>query len=384
MTSPAKGFPIIIAYSRPFRLIYKNKSENWSPSLEEINHRRYDHVRLHRLSATFDIALAIHPFLYMGFDGALILPALPEFTPVEKVVPKFNRFLGELLLGGIYYEAIDPSDIVRGVLYETGYFRSVEAPHGPNADRQIGLQIKMASPIHTINLYKPDFITAAELHEAKQRGSLITETIPTLSPELFLRGVSAFVGRTWAEALSNLWICIEQITSFLWEKKIVCGEPLSEIPIQGRKKFLLDTRTWTSSTRIELLFQKQIVNATTYALINKARKARNALAHQGTLPDRSDGEAAFDAFFQLVSGICCSFTNELDGMATKYKDMDPITRKSTQALKEPIPLDKFADQSDDMLWLGPFPPIPGESEWKDRENPAVAPEQDDRNDMPKA
>ncbi len=339
-------------------MVKKNEKDNWSTSLTEINRLEYDYVKLHRLSASFDIDLPPPFCLHMGFNGALILPALQELHPLEKSVELFNKFIGKLILGGVYYDSVGPYGIDKGILYETGYFRGFGISHDPFARIQAALQTKMAGPLHTGDLLYPMFIKSSELHRAYNIGKKVTESINNLSVDLLLKGVSAFVGHSWPEALSNLWICLEQIVSQLWNTEFILKTDHVKPEIQGRKEFLKDDRTWTTSTRVEMLFNKQLVDAEIYALLNRARKARNNLIHKGTTPGMVDVEAAFDAIFKLISLIAYGLSNHMDLISSKYKQMDPIKKREIIVHETPIPVDQMKG-----VWLGPMPPIPGEKEW---------------------
>jgi hypothetical protein len=339
-------------------MVKKNEKDDWSTSLTEINRLEYNYVKLHRLSASFDIDLPPPYCLHMGFNGALILPALQELHPLEKSVELFNKFIGKLILGGVYYDSVRPYEIDKGILYETGYFRGFGISHDPFARIQAALQTKTAGPLHTGDLLYPMFIKSSELHRAYNKGKKVTESINNLSVDLLLKGVSAFVGHSWPEALSNLWICLEQIISQLWNTEFILKTNHAKPEIRGRKEFLKDDRTWTTSTKVEMLFNKQLVDAEIYALLNRARKARNDLIHKGTTPRMVDVEAAFDAIFKLISLIAYGSSNHMDLISSKYKQIDPIKKREIIVHETPIPVDEMKG-----AWLGPLPPIPGEKEW---------------------
>jgi hypothetical protein len=356
------GFPVLIVYPRPVRMVKKNKKDDWNPSITEINKREYNYVKLHRLSASFDIAPPSSFWLHIGFNGAFILPAFPEIQPLEKSVELFNRFIGKLILGGVFYNSVEPFDIDKGILYETGYFRAFGISHDPFAQIQATLQTKMAGPLHTIDLFHPKFIESSELHKAYKIGREVIESITNLSADLLLKGMSAFVGHSCAEALSNLWICLEQIISHLWDTEFVSKTSNVKPEIQGRKEFLKDDRTWTISAKIEMLFNKQIINAEIYSLLNKARKARNDLSHSGTIPIITDVEATLDVVFKLISFIAYNSLDYMDPILNKYKQMDPIKDREKIVHKTAVPVDQMKG-----IWLGPMPPIPGEKGWGNKE-----------------
>src|SRR5438309_1526355 len=100
--------PAIIAFTSPFRLVFRNEQEVWSPTLEQVNQYTYDYVKLHRLSASLEIPLPHPHCMHIGFDGSFLIPKVKEYWPVENAVSRFNQVLGEILLGGIYFDAVIP------------------------------------------------------------------------------------------------------------------------------------------------------------------------------------------------------------------------------------------------------------------------------------
>src|SRR6185503_1582651 len=122
-TNEAIQIPVIIGNYAPFRLVLR-EGESWNPTLEQVNNNEYDYVKLSRMSTFIDIGIA--PFsLGVSFDGSLVLPATKEFRLQETALDKFNETLGILLLGGIYCEAVQPTDISYGSLFIGGYLRQL-------------------------------------------------------------------------------------------------------------------------------------------------------------------------------------------------------------------------------------------------------------------
>ena len=157
----------------------------------------------------------------------------------------------------------------------------------------------------------------------------------------------------WAEALLNFWIGVEQITSHIWDKQIISSN--SEMNIQGRADFLADNRSWTTGIKLELFYQKNLIDKETYMNLVKARKARNLLTHNGKQPNIDEANSALIGFFRLLSTTC--FEHEpckLDQIISEYQAIECVKVK-----KEMVPIEEM-----DGLWLSsPLPPLPGENEW---------------------
>jgi hypothetical protein len=349
----------IVANTSPFRLVFRSKDEEWAPTIEDINRNTYDYLKLHRQSASLDIGLPAPLCMHVAFDGSLLLPHVNDLWPIEKAVSVCNNILGNVVVGGIYFGPVAPTDIDQAVLYPTGYFRTFGLASGFQGQLRMALQSKIASPLHSILLHKARHIFARDMDKAFTAGKAICAKIPPLSPEFMLHGIASWVSHDWGSALTHLWISVEQIVEFLWQEQVIAIPLPPDITIPGRREFLSDNRTWTTSTRMELLFQKGIIPGETYAKLNIARKARNYLVHDGSLPGKDAAEAVLDGSFQLLArAIDADAIDKFAPMLKGYKELDPIERHYDG--------EKVIRKEDGGFWLGPLPPIPGEKEWGDK------------------
>lgn len=358
------GVPIIVAHTSPFRIVRRTKKDEWSPSLDEINDNTYDYVKLHRLTASLVFDSTMYGWMHVAFDGALILPRVARFWPIENAVEVFNRTLGHLVVGGVFYAPVDPTDVDQGILYNsTGYYRPSGLASGLVGQIRASLHARFASPLHSILLYEPKSITATELHRAHNEGRRICDQIPVLAPRVIVRGISAYVSNDWGSVLSHLWIGIEQTLDHLWTKHVLDeAEAEPKGTLTGRRRFLVDYRTWTSSTKIEMLFQKKALARQTYQLLDAARKGRNAFIHRGSLPDREVAEAALDGLFQLIAiAIDSDDVERFEPQLQKFKQLDPV--QNHYRPRKSVPVEEVEEGG---IWLGPLPPIPGDAQWGDR------------------
>ena len=127
--SDTKSIPIVTANNNPLRFVLRGSDDIWNPTLEQINGKTYDYVKLHRLSAYLDVGIA--PFsLGICFDGTLVLPATSEFLDSDRALTIFNKTLSELLLGGLYCEAVTPDNIGFGSMTLTAYTRIAGSGRG--------------------------------------------------------------------------------------------------------------------------------------------------------------------------------------------------------------------------------------------------------------
>lgn len=268
--------------------------------------------------------------------------------------------LGTILLGGIYFESVQPPDIDQAILYDTGYYRPLGQAKGFPSQLRYGLQARIASPPHSIVLHNPIHIFAKDIHAAYKNGVEIRSRFEPLSVEFLLQGISSFVAHDWAGSLSHLWISLEQVVSCLWKEQVIAGGMQPKFPIENRKEFLQDYRTWVTSVRLEVLFQRGILSESAYRHLNIGRKARNELAHKGVTPTRQSAEAVMDGLFEVMAAAqTMKVASRLAEILETIKGRDPTERHYA--------MPKAADIGETGLWLGPLPPIPGENEWGDKD-----------------
>lgn len=349
-----KTIPVIIGNCAPFRLVLRD-GDIWNPTLEQINNRTYDYVKLNRMSTYVDIG--INPFsLGIGFDGSLILPAVPDYASREQALNKFNETLGILMLGGIYSEAVHPTDISYGSLTLDGYVR-FHGGSGSLAEFHSSIRSKIIGALGAIRLLNPQEISIAEFEDSYKKGKEIFQKIKDLNPSLLLGGTSKFVTHEWAESLIFLWTSIEQIINILWKRHML--DISTKIKIEGRKDFLKDHRTWTSSNKIEMLYQKAVIPIELYDLLNNARKTRNEFIHSAKRLEMKNVKPALEGLFKLISIIIS------DGAELTKLDsvIDTIYRNQRGDL---FPKKTTLGNPEVTHWM-PLPPLPGDKEWGNKE-----------------
>ncbi len=345
-----------MAVSAPLKLFAKNGRDRWAPTLEQINSGTYDYLKLNRVSGFIDGNVSPYAML-VGFDGTLALPAFPEFAQHDKALKIFNRVLLEMLIGGIYTQAAAPSDIFHGILYNTGYVR-MHPSAGETGRLHSALRDRSASSTETIRLLDLKPTTVSNLDKAVKRGRLIVSKCDPLSHEIVLAGCSHYVSGALAEALTCLWTSIEQLISRMWRVEVEQKALTDRVPQRGG--FLKDYRVWTTSARIELLFQKNIIDAELYRSLNAARKARNNFVHSGDQPDLASATAALSSLFYLMSSCTTNYADihTLDDIREKIEERCILKPRP----QNPIPVGE-------VKYWRKIAPLPGEKDFKGRFTP---------------
>lgn len=340
--------PCMIAYLHPFRLVQIDGQTPWDATIEQINSHRWDYAALHELVGGIDVGLPSPYHLVVGRDGALALPPIDDLRSTPAAVEFFNRCLAALLLGGIYCEAITPDGLDLGSIIDWTYIRAHKSsPAAANRFHE-HVRHRQASPMEAIALVQPRHVGLAKLQAATGAGLRMLDVVPLVRGEYLLKGTTGLARLDWGSALANLWIVVEQLVAELWERKVV-APTLEADPSKARRSQLRDTRSWTAATRIEMLYQKAVIDLDTIHALDKARKARNDLHHSGRHPSSDDAGAAY----QGVTGL---LVVALDGERPPLFDLDLADHALVDPFTPPQPL-----QGEPTHWMA-IPKLPGEEE----------------------
>lgn len=322
--------PCLATYLHPFRVIDGPTSADWNVSVEQINSGAWDYVALQEIVGGIDVGLISPYHLVVCRDGGLALPPIDELRHERKAVEFFNRCLAAILVGGIYCEAITLDGLDFGSILDWKYVRvSTQSSAAPNRFHNL-IRLQSASPIEAIALEAPRKLKLADLSGASDIGRRVLGEIPEVDGEYLLRGTTAYARRDWSAALANLWIVIEQMTSHVWERKVV-DEAKASTSVAGRIDSLTDNRTWTVGVRQEVLFQRGFLTPSLVSNLNRARKARNRLSHTGTPPGEEAATSALNSVREylgiIVPNVDIPFAkiNLADhGLSDPFRPMDRV------------------------------------------------------------
>jgi hypothetical protein len=291
--------PCMVAFIHPFRIVNASESPPWDVTVEDVNRHAWDYVALHELVGGANVGLPEPYHMLVSRDGGVALPPLPQLRNDQEAVEFYNRCFAAMLLGGVYCEAISLDGLDFGSIIDWKYVRvHTSAPAAANRFHQL-IRLQRASAYEAIALSAPRTVLVTDLCAAVTVGRAILDAVPELSGEFLLKGVTGIARRDWGAALANLWIIIEQISSRLWEIRMVKPAQAPD-PIPGRADQLSDPRTWTIAVRHELLHQIGVLSRETLVKLSTARKARNALAHNGKHPTAAAAQAAYGAVTELL------------------------------------------------------------------------------------
>jgi len=339
----------MIVFIHPFRMVESKSLEGWTASIEQINRGQWDYVKLHEIAGGIDVGLPSPYHMLVGRDGALALPPLPQLRSDQQAVEFFNRCLAAFLLGGIYCTAVSLDNLEIGSIIDWKYIRAHGGQAQANHFHDLA-RLRMAPALDAIALLDPPTLNFDTLRKAAEKGFALLATIPQLSAEFLLKGVSGIARRDWGVALSNLWISIEQMTEALWQRDVLRPVQCDENRIAGRSDQLKDTRTWTAANRHELLHLKGILSDAALRHLYQARKARNDLSHRGTHPNEPAAQSAYAATLALFQAIVG------EGVELPLSNLDLADHSLTDPFR---PRDHRV--LDPQYWME-IPKLPGETE----------------------
>lgn len=191
---------LYVAATSPMTLVTFDEGDEPSFTLDQINGRTYDRLKLCRATTGLDPMLSAMDGMavIVSYTGALLFPRLPRLGE-SAVLASANRLLLKLTFGGIDFDALAPNDLGFGFMYGTGYFLAAGGAGGPNFNTLMALQQQDAGSSDTMKLLHPRVKTTAEIHAAIRAGTPVVDGIPEMSPSLFLNGLTYSDKANWSQ-----------------------------------------------------------------------------------------------------------------------------------------------------------------------------------------
>jgi hypothetical protein len=293
--------PAWMAFLNPYTFVLPDAEHKLEVSIEQINLNSYDNGKLSEAVATLPLTNTLKINSLISYDGAIAIPRNSDYPTAVIALENINRIFCAILLGGLHAEVISPSELLGGSLESK---RNIFVYHDGLHSR---LRHKWASISERIVLMNPRTIRVSELRNAYLHGVQVINAINNFSPLFLLHGYTALIHQNRSEALSNLWIVVEQLTSFLWKNRFLSTPAFHPVKMKNRLDSLKqDNRTWSTSVKHELLWQTKFLSEDCFGALSLARKQRNDLVHEGTIPDFDVIKNLWECLFELfetASGI---------------------------------------------------------------------------------
>jgi len=271
--------PAWVSFLRPYTTVIQSEEEKLIISIDQVNSGSYGSDKLSKVVATLPLSEG-EAHALISYDGAIAVQRNVTCSTTDKAVDSLNRILCAILLGGIHTEVIYQQDLSCGSLNQ----KKDIFVYNPSLHSR--LRHQWASLEERIILTHPRVLQVSDLINAHKFGDSVIGAITNFSPFFLLHGYSAMVTQNRTDALASLWVVVEQLTSYLWDNRFLGNSDFHPAQdINGRKKALKDNRTWTTSVKHELLWQKGVFSEKCLLFLMSARKQRNKLVHAGTAPE---------------------------------------------------------------------------------------------------
>lgn len=245
------------SFLTPYTWVLK-EGEDFSVSLEQINANTYAGDKLAEPVTALTIAGAT---ALVSRDGAVALPMEGDLAEQHCAVEIMNRLFCALLIGGLYAESVAHNEVLAGCLGEDRrLFVYVPTRHGRFRHMD-------AAITERIRLLHPRVIWVPQLQEAFAQGMDVLDRVHDLSPYFLLHGFTSLQHQNLSDALSSLWITVEQLTAFLLKED---GNGFR--------------RNASVAEKHKLLFERGRLSEDCYSRLDTARQARNDLLHEGKAP----------------------------------------------------------------------------------------------------
>ncbi len=272
-----------MAHLTPYLIIDIDTGNPVNFSLDEINNNSYDGSQLAKVVGLLPLGGDIKMNALISCDGTIAIPAYKDLTSRYQGIAKLNEILCSLLLGGIHTEALRLNDLTVGCLHEKSQLFS----YIPNLHSS--LRLNWASLSDRSVLIHPRRINLQFLQDAFSEGNEVIKKIPEFSSLLFLNGYTSLFHHKNFDALTYLWIVVEQLTVYLWEN----------IYLNNINSYSRWVRKYQSFPKIKSCIEKdqifakhnllrlaRIITKKCHGELSHIRIARNNLIHRGILPNR--------------------------------------------------------------------------------------------------
>lgn len=293
---------------------------------KQINHNSYNGRLLSKIITTlpnYDKNSNL-PIL-VTVDGSIMLPVNETYNTKEIAINKFNEIISALFLGGLNINAIHMGDLEQGTLLEGGEYSFSYMPSSYNR-----LRNNWASRPELDIFLMPNYINIEKVIDAYAIGVEFLKDI-SFSPIYLVQGYHTMQLWKTADALSNLWIVVEQLTNIMMQN-------LSKSEKKSIFKQLNVTQAEKIHMKHKVLKSGQVISESCYDVLDKARDKRNDLVHEGKLPDHNIVEKLWIVIFEMFEKASGKKLEELFEM-TVDKLLNKVIRYRSNDYKNPINLE---------------------------------------------
>ncbi|ACT50724.1 hypothetical protein [Methylovorus glucosotrophus] len=294
--------PAWMVHMRPYTAVHRGATSGLVITLEQINSNSYDGSKLAEVVTTLPLNNTTGLSALVSYDGTIAIPQCTDYPSKVEGVRKLNEILCSILLGGIHAEVLHAEELIIGALLE----KTKLANYTPSL--HASLRSNWAGPNDRLLLLMPSrVLMVEELHSAYTEGHKVLQTLDNFTPFFLLSGYTSMVYRNNSDALSNLWIVVEQLTEHLWVTKYMKHRSsFPDFVTKAYSEFKRTNSLGRISTKHELLYLSNVLSAECHEVLNIVRGERNDLAHRGIVPSSKlieDLWSVLPELLEVCSGI---------------------------------------------------------------------------------
>lgn len=265
-----------------------NEKDKFEINLEQINTNTYNGKELSKIITTlpnFDDGSTL-PIL-VSVDGSISVPVNDIYSTREIAVNKMNEVISALFLGGINLQSIHLGDLELGTLLEGEPYNFSYFPSEYNR-----LRNNWASLSELSTFLSSNYIYSNDIRNAYDIGMDFIKSI-NFTPIFLVQGYNSLQLWKTTDALSNLWIIVEQLTNILLEN-------LSIFEKNRIFQKLKITQAEKIHMKHKVLKEGNVISDLCFEILNSARDIRNDLMHEGKSPEHSIVENLWITLFELL------------------------------------------------------------------------------------
>lgn len=264
----------------------------WRYTLAQIMDGGYDQHLLARISASLP---SIHPNLpvFISFGGVVAL-ARSQYLPTRvDAAHEFNRIIGHLVLGGVFFHAVRPGDVMRGFVGVEGWITVIDG------SSRAGLRERNweVPPLVASSLHFAGRVRDIDLHWAHMLGAEVEAALNGFPVHVLSTALTSLWHEDFESALLSFWTCIEYILHRAWRTEFLAAQFKHHPAIERR----LGLDRLGAGEMIEMLGSAGRIEKPQLTSLNEVRKARNDLAHTSRRPEAKVVKRSAKLFFDLAS-----------------------------------------------------------------------------------
>jgi hypothetical protein len=339
----APPLPAWVVPLEPLRFVLSSALDGaddpWQYDLTQVMAGTYDSHLLARISASLP---SVHPNLpvFISFGGVVALAKSRHLSTRTDAAHEFNRIIGHLVLGGVFFHAVRPGNVMNGFVGAEGWITL----HGRNSDAALRERNWEVPPLIASGLHFAGRVQDFDLHRAYALGEEVHSTLEGFPVHVLSTALTSLWQEDFESALLSFWTCIEHLLIRAWKLEFLAA-PFKVHPAL-EERLRLDRMG--AGEMVEMLRSAGRIDASQFGRLTEVRTARNDLAHASVRPTakvvKRSATLLFDlAGLQVRSDVVVRHWRSLLDEVFGHLNPPPVPTGPQPVV-------------DDGRWLGPLDP----------------------------